>query len=327
MILIETTKKCNRGCRHCMADSKPDTEQHLTVEMGRTLLKKIHLLVEITGQPMPVCFTGGGEPFLNPYFPELFEIFASSEDVDFIPTVTSGFAKKDAESVQLEGVIHSKYAAKFRPAISYHKYANFNERLKNTLAILMETEVEVAIKVTYSYTNFIETFRDLHVILEEFGLKPFLLPTAGFSDDKFFKKKDPSEKDRKVIKYFAYSTSGTYFSSRYDKEIQVRYQPLVHQGRAKKLKDKIFVLKSCRILKEGKIDRLYLDCEGNWYLCCGNPVPGLRIGKLEDDLTEIFQRASQRARVLSLAKFLCEDISIDICSLCARMAAKLFSKL
>jgi len=321
---LDVTKRCNRGCSHCLYDCTDKPTSYLKATDIISLLKELDQLDYD-------CFEfsiSGGEPFLNPEIVEIFDILGRHKKTQKILIVTSGFLKNDPEIGLFKKVLARRYIIKVRFRLSFNSYAkSFPERLETTLDLLLNSKaLGFAIQSCISYQTFEKTYKQLEKILRKGKFRKYLSVPKTFdpsyiriyTDSRRFIPLDVLAeesiledtlwvglcKNKKRIKFFL-----------------IDYFFLCHGGRAKNLTQEETRITFCSALSSTPyLNRLIIDHDKKVYPHCPClPIKGMDMGIFGKDSMEDLLQKSDNFRtaivreILNDKRMFTPDSACDIC--------------
>jgi organic radical activating enzyme len=304
-ISVITTDKCNRGCRHCSTMAKATNGSHFTTEMTEKLLSKLGLLRD----RVIICYTGGGEPFLNPQMLDILDLAFSYKKLHHVQIVTSGFIKKDPEFEIFSQLLSRKYIQQIEFNFSFNIYNDtFPERLENTLGAFLKSRAYGAnIKLVLASRGMKKTHDSLHAVFKKLEIEPFLV---NFHDKSFlYAIKSGFYNDEIINPYFyrfargeahLYDCLYAFRSKKYGtKVIITRPQPLICEGRAENIKDMTYGSGKCFLFAKKVRRSLEINEKSQWFPSCDcQTQKNMAIGNLDDDIAEILKRKKALSRKL-----------------------------
>jgi len=172
VVTADATSACDRGCSHCAFRSNMGEPMHLKIEAADKLVSQINNL-EYGEQRIDLCFTGGGEPLLNPHLSDIVQLCLDKlgKKTNWIQIVTSGFtSESEDEKKTIEKILEMDNAEAIHFCISFHAFsAKAVRRLVDTLSLLIEKgrTALVSINLCSSRENFHKTYRTLYTCLAE----------------------------------------------------------------------------------------------------------------------------------------------------------------
>jgi MoaA/NifB/PqqE/SkfB family radical SAM enzyme len=174
-IIIVPTARCDRGCRHCMFDATPYGES-----ISPSILSSLPREIRRLGPgEKTICITGGGEPLLYPWLPELVsELFRDRDNL--VNLVTSGCRnEQDTGYRALEEITSNIRGSKLQIHLSFNAFnPTSEERLRFTLPLARKLNGHVTIKVALSYAD-TSPIATIDSVLTSMGYKDSIKVVVG----------------------------------------------------------------------------------------------------------------------------------------------------
>lgn len=358
---------CNRGCKHCLADAGMRGNL-LAIEKASLVVERIKELREYYKEAFPdiriyFCFTGKGEPLLNPDMPEIVDMLLAMPGAQG-EIVTSGMEPDDAEErSRFMRLLSMPHVEKLDFTLSFSLFQKgFPKRLLATARTLIENgKKSIGIKVSLPKRQRLDkngipmTFSILEKTLHDYfkSIRRQRISTH-FNDESVF--------ERKLLAAEAFRLFDRHFSlkmlphqslarsidilncelmSFFDESVRIESchgnlslalfpQLVARMGRAKNLDGSMTETNDriCGYLSEDW-NHLHISPDGSCYPSCECPYSeGLELGNLANkSLVEIIRKRQLMMSCLLRCMLLNRSMSGNICDICAMVAERIRPKL
>lgn len=330
-VTIAPTNYCDRGCAHCMCDSTASGEA-----IRPTIARLLPLELSMMKGEKILTISGGGEPVLWPWLPELvWELTGDWRNRDIV-IVTSGCRDECDSGYRTMMRLGSIRCRRISPNISFTPYnKSSEERLRFSLPILQKISGFVAIKVTADFAQSSVTQEVLRV-LDEMGYELKMLTADLHYSDRIFRSMRRKKLVEEEVDYaYHYLTRPTIIEEEYRKgheldSIMISPQTLTIRGRGRSLykggeglleaSQFTHVPSKCSEFRKDEKETLLIDARGGIYPCCGGlyGVDWMKLGELGKD--RLWRALGRKPEVMqeALRRFLTYPAGLEenLCDMC-----------
>lgn len=339
---IDATQRCNRGCIHCfsMANAKGSD---FTVMMAQQLVDSI---LREGYERIQVTITGGGEPLMNPWLPEIVETLfrGLGNRLSYLGIVTSGVLPEDGEEedrfARLINLDFPKREKRILVTLSFNCYnPTFSRRLTHSLEMLHSARCRfIGFNVVFGYERMKETHERIIDALESlrrergFKIRNYAVDwkdefVKGMLASDIFLDQHWSFWKHQWLQDVAYTLNSLYYG--WDKDghcAKYLFRPVSLQkyGRGKKIGETPWEDQSAscfpwrdRLL--GRRDKLHLNAKGEFFSGCDCEMhTHPKLGSVRDSLYQILERRKDFFSGFMERIIACGD-NLPICELCERV--------
>lgn len=343
-LTIDATKKCNRGCTHCLSCATMQKEKRFKTRWAKKLAKQAKQLAYF----LNVTFTGGGEILLNARLYELISAICSRGNCRKLAIVTSGF-QNERERHLFRRILNRSFGHKIEYLLSFNLYSKeFPKRLQDTLReiILHRRTVLATIKMVFDNKNHLETYWKLNDVITKLEVEmgaafdPVCIDYTDPTYSQFLKewkslKDSYSEEDDWFLTCYAVIVRYYYLMrSKHGKTVLNLWPGFIaKQGRAKNnFSDQAFIktkFECIHVLGIGQIEpkrrrgdaKFVIDEDGTVFMECSCAYVTLSIGNIKKDS---MKKLLMRRKILQnnlLRKIIEGNFEGRLsCELCAKVA-------